>query len=78
MKQDAEVVVLPFPTFQNLGVSSRYAPLPAYHPHISLVPIGVPNFNTFYWVAATELKLSYYIGETLITTYMYTHYGNLI
>ena len=29
------------------------------------------------WVAAKELKLSYYIGETLFFT-IYTHYGNLI
>ena len=29
------------------------------------------------WVAVKELKLSYYIGETLLFT-MYTHYGNLI
>ena len=32
---------------------------------------------TLYWVAVKELKLSYYIGETLLCT-MYTHYGNLI
>ena len=30
-----------------------------------------------YWVAVKELKLSYYIAETLLFT-MYTHYGNLI
>ena len=30
-----------------------------------------------YWVAVKELKLSYYIGETLLLT-IYTHYGNLI
>ena len=30
-----------------------------------------------YWVAVEELKLSYYIGETLLFT-LYTHYGNLI
>ena len=31
------------------------------------------------WVAVKELKLSYYIGETLLfTLYIYTHYGNLI
>ena len=29
------------------------------------------------WVAVNELKLSYYIGETLLFT-IYTHYGNLI
>ena len=29
------------------------------------------------WVAAKELNLSYYIGETLLFT-IYTHYGNLI
>ena len=28
------------------------------------------------WVAVKELKLSYYIGETLLFT-IYTHYGNL-
>ena len=30
-----------------------------------------------YWVAVKKLKLSYYIGETLLFT-IYTHYGNLI
>ena len=30
-----------------------------------------------FWVAVKELKLSYYIGETLLLT-IYTHYGNLI
>ena len=33
------------------------------------------------WVAVKELKLSYYIGETLlfaIHIYIYTHYGILI
>ena len=29
------------------------------------------------WVAVKELKLSYYIEETLLFT-TYTHYGNLI
>ena len=29
------------------------------------------------WVAVKELKLNYYIGETLLFT-IYTHYGNLI
>ena len=29
------------------------------------------------WAAVKELKLSYYIGETLLFT-IYTHYGNLI
>ena len=29
------------------------------------------------WVAVKELKLSYYLGETLLFT-IYTHYGNLI
>ena len=29
------------------------------------------------WVAVKELKLSYYIGETLLFT-ICTHYGNLI
>ena len=29
------------------------------------------------WVAVQELKLSYYIGETLLFT-KYTHYGNLV
>ena len=29
------------------------------------------------WVAVKELKLSYYIEETLLFT-IYTHYGNLI
>ena len=32
-----------------------------------------------FWVAVKELKLSYYIGETLLfTIYIYTHYGNSI
>ena len=30
-----------------------------------------------FWVAVKELKLSYYIGETLLFA-IYTHYGNLI
>ena len=30
-----------------------------------------------YWAAVKELKLSSYIGETLLLT-IYTHYGNLI
>ena len=30
------------------------------------------------WVAVKELKLSYYIGETLFTIYIYTHYGNFV
>ena len=29
------------------------------------------------WVAVEELKLSYYIGESLLFT-IFTHYGNLI
>ena len=44
------------------------------------VYIGVPLFweTTMYdWVAVKELKLSYYIGETLLLT-IYTHYGNFI
>ena len=34
-------------------------------------------FVNVYWVAVKELKLRYYIGETLLFT-IYTHYGNLI
>ena len=30
-----------------------------------------------YWVAVKELKLSYYIEETLLFT-IFSHYGNLI
>ena len=31
-----------------------------------------------FWVAVKELKLSYYIGETLLfTIYIYTYYGTL-
>ena len=33
--------------------------------------------SVFSWVAVKELKLSYYIGETLLFT-IHTHYGNLI
>ena len=33
--------------------------------------------TTVPWVAVKELKLSYFLGETLLFT-MYTHYGNLI
>ena len=33
--------------------------------------------HVVFWVAVKELKLSYYIGETLLFT-IYTHYGNLI
>ena len=39
-------------------------------------PCFVPE-DRKYWVAVKELKLSYYIGETLLLT-IYTHYGNLI
>ena len=35
------------------------------------------SWTAFVWVAVKELKLSYYIGETLLFT-IYTHYGNLI
>ena len=35
------------------------------------------DYGSDYWVAVKELKLSYYIGETLLFT-IYTHYGNLI
>ena len=35
------------------------------------------NSTEQYWVAIKELKLSYYIGETLLFT-LPTHYGNLI
>ena len=39
---------------------------------------GDRNFREmFVWVAVKELKLSYYIGETLLFT-IYTHCGNLI
>ena len=42
--------------------------------------VGVPVTlvgMTLCWVAVKELKLSYYIEETLLFT-IYTHYGNLI
>ena len=35
------------------------------------------NDGVMDWVAVKELKLSYYIGGTLLFT-IYTHYGNLI
>ena len=35
------------------------------------------DLRPLFWVAVKELKLSYYIGETLLFT-IYTHYGNLI
>ena len=45
---------------------------------------GVENIKLTYrflagnnWIAVKELKLSYYIGVTLLFT-TYTHYGNLI
>ena len=39
---------------------------------------GNKVFKTcLHWVAVKELKLNYYIGETLLFT-IYTHYGNLI
>ena len=41
----------------------------AYINRGSLIPLN--------WVAVKELKLSYYIGKTLVFT-IYTHYGNLI
>ena len=33
------------------------------------------NVLQVFWVAVEELKLSYYIGETLLFP-VYTHYGN--
>ena len=36
-----------------------------------------PLRGLYDWVAVKELKLSYYIGETLLFT-IYTHYGNLM
>ena len=41
---------------------------------LSLSKAEVSKVN---WVAVKELKLSYYIGETLPFT-IHTHYGNLI
>ena len=39
------------------------------------------SFPVVVWVAFKELKLSYYIGETLLVLYiyiyLYTHYGSL-
>ena len=35
--------------------------------------LGLSRFRV-YWVAVNELKVSYYIGETLLCT-IYTHYG---
>ena len=40
---------------------------------VNAVPSAVP----FFWVAVKELKLSYYIGETILIT-IYTHHGILI
>ena len=46
---------------------------PAVH-----LTLGHSRFQpAHYWVAVKELKLSDYIGETLLFT-TYTHYGNLI
>ena len=39
-------------------------------------PVSLPS-QGLVWVAVKELKLSYYIGETLLFS-IYTHYGNLI
>ena len=39
--------------------------------------LGCEHIALKNWVAAKELKLSYYIRETLVFT-IYTHYGNLI
>ena len=54
----------------------RHAP-----PDVVLMSFGrachAQNPNCNYWVAVKELRLSYYIGETLLFT-IYTHYGNLI
>ena len=46
---------------------------------LGLVFGGVLKPKPLYWVAVKKLKLSYYIGETLLfTIYIYTYYGNLI
>ena len=39
--------------------------------------LGLIEGLDFSWVAVKELKISYYIGETLLFT-IYAHYGNLI
>ena len=48
------------------------------HPE-TLNPKNLPTLPTQArnWVAVKELKLSYYIGQTLLFT-IYTHHGNLI
>ena len=47
---------------------------PGFCPKLRLCSVSKLPFS---WVAVKELKLSYYIGETLLFT-IYTHYGNLI
>ena len=47
-------------------------------PHGCGIRNWTPKFSEEYgWIAVKELKLRYYIGETLLFT-TYTHYGNLI
>ena len=45
--------------------------------HSRLLDESRPTQASLTWVAVKELKLSYYIGETLLFT-IDTHYGNLI
>ena len=40
-------------------------------------PLALVICTLVYWVAVKELKLSYYIGGTILIA-IYTHYGNLI
>ena len=59
----AEAIATGAAAAQNLGLRTC-------NPRACVPPVLV-------WVAVKELKLSYYIGETLLFT-IYTHYGNLI
>ena len=44
---------------------------------LDIAKLGQEREGAGFWVAGKELKLSYYIGETLLIV-ICTHYGNLI
>ena len=58
------------------GTLQRHRQMPQ-NPDLGRAEAQKGNPEPQNWVAVKELKLSYYIGETLLFT-IYTHYGNLI
>ena len=73
------IVVIVVPLVVEISVStdrSGVAGSPLFKAHLFRLECQT-LINTLIWVAVKELKLSSYIGETLLFT-IYTHYGDLI